>query len=234
MKVKKFDTQNGLYEFELDGDFCTAFHSHPVIEILWSHGGLFNLCTPCEKFEAVNFAIIKPNQKHSVEAVDCQLNFCMVEYRNATLEEYFSAKHISFNTGVYCSSNLSPALLDDLLDNLPQEKDYLDDRVQLILEYLENSLPEFVGMMPTLSRIVFLSESRMSHLFKSEIGISLKKFLVWSRLKRTIEHLLIHEFGFIESLHNSGFYDQAHFTKAFKMMLGVKPSWAYNSRTVQV
>ncbi len=78
-----------------------------------------------------------------------------------------------------------------------------------------------------------LSESRISHVFKNEVGTSLKKYLVWSKLKRTFELVINGKMNMFEASLESGFYDQAHLSKAFKQMFGVKPSKTYNSRTIQ-
>jgi AraC-like DNA-binding protein len=88
--------------------------------------------------------------------------------------------------------------------------------------------------MKTLQGVVFLSESRLSHLFKENIGISLKKYLLWNKLKKTVKQHLTEKEDLFTSLIKAGFYDQPHFSKAFKTMLGVKPTKAYNSRTLQV
>ena len=88
-------------------------------------------------------------------------------------------------------------------------------------------------MLNTLTQVVHLSESRLSHLFKAKVGISLKKYMVWCKLRSTIDQHLDKKEDLFSSLIQSGFYDQPHFSKAFKTMLGVKPSNVYNSRTVQ-
>ena len=46
-------------------------------------------------------------------------------------------------------------------------------------DYEINSLEEF-------SKIVSLSESRLSHLFKEQVGIPLKSYIVLCKLKRLI------------------------------------------------
>jgi methylphosphotriester-DNA--protein-cysteine methyltransferase len=69
---------------------------------------------------------------------------------------------------------------------------------------------------------------------KSSIGISLKKYLIWSKLKSTIKNHLENNDDLFSALIKSGFYDQPHFSKNFKCMLGVKPSKVYKSRIIQV
>ena len=88
-------------------------------------------------------------------------------------------------------------------------------------------------MMRSLQAETHLSESRLSHLFKEEMGLSLKKYLVWSRLRETIQYVLSEEISLYEAGLRSGFFDQAHLSRAFKQMLGLSPSKVYNSRMIQ-
>ena len=88
-------------------------------------------------------------------------------------------------------------------------------------------------MIEVLKSKTNLLESRLSHLFKSEMGISLKKYLVWSRLKKAFELVIAGKMNMYEASIESGFYDQAHLSKAFKQILGIAPSESYNSRMIQ-
>lgn len=108
-----------------------------------------------------------------------------------------------------------------------------DKRVTTIIDYLNNHQLEYEQLIETIEKVVNLSPSRLSHLFKENTGISLKKYLVWCKLKTTINQYLGENEGIFTSLIQSGFYDQPHFSRAFKTMLGVKPSTVYNSRIIQ-
>jgi AraC-like DNA-binding protein len=127
-------------------------------------------------------------------------------------------------------------LINSLKDHILQQsfKSGYDPRVASIINFLGNHELKYDVMIKTLQQVVCLSESRLSHLFKENVGISLKKYLVWNKLKTTIKGHLTTKEDLFTSLINANFYDQPHFSKAFKTMLDVKPSKAYNSRTLQV
>ncbi|HAA16268.1 MAG TPA: hypothetical protein DCE41_33025, partial [Cytophagales bacterium] len=128
-----------------------------------------------------------------------------------------------------------PALLQAISAQLSARSlgDAYEPRVRTVVRYLGTHTLDYEHMLETLSELVHLSSSRISHLFKQEVGISLKKYLLWCRLRATIQQHLHSSQDLLASLFQSGFHDQPHFSKAFKSMLGVNPSFAYNSRTVQ-
>ena len=109
-----------------------------------------------------------------------------------------------------------------------------DERIQICLDYFQEEPGNYQKMIQVLKSKVHLSESRLSHLFKDKVGLSLKKYLVWTRLKKTFHLVLTENCTMSEAALRSGFYDQAHLSKAFKKMLGLPLSAVYNSRTIQV
>lgn len=73
------------------------------------------------------------------------------------------------------------------------------------------------------ARSVFLSPSRFAHLFKEEVGLPFRRYLLWRKLTRAIE-----EFGrgsnLSEAAHAAGFSDSAHLTHTWRQMFGVPPT----------
>lgn len=237
MTVEEFNINKGLYIFEFT-DFETEFHSHPVIEIIIAKTGDFTLWTDTETHQNLQFAIIPANQRHKLSSTNCQLKIVMIEHHNKLVVDNLRFASIDLGKGFFLQSKPNKAAL--LIEKLVQiirngevfnEYDY---RIAKTIEYLKQNDLEYDSMIKTLRAITHLSESRLSHLFKSNIGISLKKYLIWSRLKSTIKNHLDSKGDLFSALIRSGFYDQPHFSKSFKSMLGVKPSKAYNSRNLQV
>ncbi len=238
MTVEEFNTDKGLYIFEFD-DFDTAFHSHPTVEIIIAKKGTFILWTDAEKYENLEFAIIAANEKHKLSSSDCELRVIMIEHHNRLVNDNLAFANIDLKNGCHVQKKLNKeqGVIDQILQLIKGEKcatEY-DDRISAAIDYLNNNDLEYGLMMKTLQSVTSLSESRLSHLFKSNIGISLKKYLIWTKLKSTIkQHVSNQQNDLFSSLINSGFYDQPHFSRNFKAMLGVKPSTAYNSRNLQV
>lgn len=70
-----------------------------------------------------------------------------------------------------------------------------------------------------LAETFSLSESRFLHLFKDELKMTMRKYLVW---RRTIDGAckVIEGNSITEAAHEAGFTDSAHFAKTFKQMFG--------------
>lgn len=237
MIVHEFDIRMGFYKFGIER-IETDFHAHPVIEILLAQKGDFELCTESNKYTKLTLAIIDRNIKHSiVSTTNSPLNVVMIEVNNGILNDYLVNLGVELIDGVYCSSNQKDErelfAKIELFAKQNNLKSPIDTRVKMCLEIIENERLTFKKMMPILVSKVFLSESRLSHIFKGHIGVSLKKYLVWDKLRKAMNLYLANGENFNQAAIEVGFFDQAHLSKAFKSMFGVSPSQPYNSRTLQ-
>lgn len=74
-----------------------------------------------------------------------------------------------------------------------------------------------------LAALTGLSPSRFSHWFSGRTGVPLRSYRKWLRLVRGLEYALNGK-PLTTAAHAAGFADQAHFTRSFVNMFGVKPS----------
>lgn len=237
MVVEDFDTEKGLYIFRFD-NIETEFHSHPAIEIIMAVSGNFTLSTENAEYENLSFAVIGANQKHKLSSTECELKVVMIEHHNKLVADTLSHNSILMDKGFYFKNvkGNEATLVKEIIQKTKDCKlitEY-DKRILTVINYLNSNDLEYNQMIKTLKGISNLSESRLSHLFKINIGISLKRYLIWTKLKSTIKQHLHKQDDLFSSLIKSGFYDQPHFSRNFKAMLGVKVSKVYNSRTLQV
>lgn len=77
-----------------------------------------------------------------------------------------------------------------------------------------------------IAKMMGLSESRFSHWFVEQTGMPLRSYKKWLRLIRGIEKIL-EGYSLIDAAYATDFSDQAHFTRTFVQMFGVKPSEAF-------
>jgi len=235
MKVHTFDTATGLYAFQLDSAH-TDFHRHPATEIVVAEEGSFVLDTEQGTRPNLQFAVIAANRTHRISS-SCPLQVVMIEHRHRFLAEQLALHGIELTHGLYTSAKQADAAMVSMIvrhvTHVGIAAGY-DPRVAAVIHHLQQHALPYHAMIGRLQQITHLSESRLSHLFKADTGLSLKKYLIWTKLKSTIQHHLTHHDSLFDSLVDSGFYDQPHFSRHFKAMLGVQPSRAYNSRTVQV
>ncbi|WP_433216350.1 helix-turn-helix transcriptional regulator [Microtetraspora malaysiensis] len=91
-----------------------------------------------------------------------------------------------------------------------------------------------IAVIPTLLRggpvrlravadAVHLSPSRLAHLFSAHVGIPLRPYVRWLRLRRAIDRVAAGE-TLTAAAHIAGFTDGPHFTRAFRRTFGNAPS----------
>lgn len=125
----------------------------------------------------------------------------------------------SFNTATLEDSDkLYELLTRRLLDGKKATLDrncYISDSIHVI-----NGLDIKRISAAGLAKRINVSESRLLHLFKSSLGISLRRFLLWLRVRDAVMHIIGGE-SFSEAAYSAGFSDAAHLTRTFKSMFGI-------------
>jgi AraC-like DNA-binding protein len=112
------------------------------------------------------------------------------------------------------------ALLDALgaawNDNAPHPA------VRAALAAIDETLPEAVRA-PELAAACGLSASRLMHLFRQDLRISLRGHVRWARMRRALDAL---EKGASigRAAHGAGFADAAHLSRVFRATFGIAPS----------
>lgn len=130
-------------------------------------------------------------------------------------------RHIFNNTK---PEKLSSAILSCLYQSenifMPKE---IDDRVQTILTYLEEipGIPQ--DIMQQLCRKTYLSQSRLSHLFSENMGISLHRYLAFAKMKKAAAY---HGSGIslTDAAVAGGFHSSAHLSATMQRMFGISIS----------
>jgi len=113
---------------------------------------------------------------------------------------------------------------EDFLSLLPPERD-LEVRHPAVASTLR-SLPDRLDgpiRLPDLARAAGLSESRLAHLFREEVGLPVRPYVQWLRLQRAAD-LLSEGASATDAAHGAGFADGAHFSRICKRMFGISPS----------
>ena len=237
MKIHEFNIEKGVYKFELD-EMKTEIHSHPTFEIIFSNRGGINLEVKSQKYANISLAIIEPNEPHKIEFKEANVVVLMIECNAEYLKKILSTFDIVFSNGIYTEhrSNNRKELLEAVMSLINTVKMPIasDERIQACLNYLNGPSSDYQKIMKDLKLKTHLSDSRISHLFKKEIGTSIKKYFVWSKLKKAFESVIREDKNMYEASIANGFYDQAHLSNAFREMLGISPSEVYNSRMLQV
>ncbi len=94
------------------------------------------------------------------------------------------------------------------------------ERIQKVLSCLEAS--NYIGenIMEKLCDVACLSKSRLSHLFKEQMGIALGRYLVLAKMKKGYLHYCSTG-NITEAALNAGFDSPSHFAATCKRMFGI-------------
>jgi AraC-like DNA-binding protein len=119
------------------------------------------------------------------------------------------------------------ALLDHVVGTLaprhePDPPPALDSRVAHARDLLE-SVPHRRRSLAEIAARVALSPSRLTHLFTREIGIPMRRYLLWLRLREAIDEL-VGGASLVEAAFAAGFADSPHLSRTFRGMIGLPPS----------
>lgn len=110
----------------------------------------------------------------------------------------------------------------------------LDYRIKDVIRHLKTleELPPKISLA-SLAKMASLSPDRFRHLFSEEMGLSIRRYLLWLRVRK-IGYLLQKGFNLTDASHDAGFTDSAHFSKTFKQNFGISPSLVLTNQNVLV
>jgi transcriptional regulator GlxA family with amidase domain len=98
----------------------------------------------------------------------------------------------------------------------------IDRRVQNTVAFLDDALRE-PGAVAEIAARVGLSASRLEHLFKVQVNVSIRAYLQELRLRRAAELLVSTDERVSQISYAVGFNDASNFNHAFKKSFGVTP-----------
>ena len=98
----------------------------------------------------------------------------------------------------------------------------LDERATKVLAAIRAS-DELRMSIEDAAALAFLSPSRFAHLFKQQVGLPFRHYMLWRKLTRAM--LVIGRDRTISTAaHEADFADAAHLTRTFYQMFGMPPS----------
>jgi AraC-like DNA-binding protein len=131
-------------------------------------------------------------------------------------------------TGSFDAVRFRDACLDELGGDAAQAQP-IDPRVRHVLSLLKSSLPD-IPSLPEVAAAVDLSESRFTCLFNSTMGLSLRRYVQWLRVRHVAFCVAIGQ-TITCAAHEAGFADLAHLSRTFRSMFGLPISTFFGSAT---
>ncbi|PXX12974.1 helix-turn-helix domain-containing protein [Mycolicibacterium moriokaense] len=158
--------------------------------------------------------VVAPMERHSLQATLDVLT-------------YFVEPHCAFadrlrqryTNGITAAPELRDLTEDEVRPAGIQRSGELDPRLVQAL----NALVDKHVSLPSLAAMVGLSPQRLRALARSQLGMPLARWRVWTRLRRATEALQNGQ-SLADAAITAGFADQAHLTRQMREMMGVTPS----------
>lgn len=109
----------------------------------------------------------------------------------------------------------------------------MNPHIQGALELIRE-LPIKKVSLKTIADGVHLSQSRLVTLFKQNVGVPFRRYLMWQRLLEAVKQVTSGA-ALTEAAYESGFADSAHLSRTFKQMFGMTMAEVFkNSQFIQV
>ena len=220
----------------------TRSHRHHAAQICWGLGGsLRSRIEPHGKWEAWNGFRVLPDQPHAFDAKDAQVAMLFMESEGAEYACVEGRLHtdeciVPFQPPHAAAAGLATlaaegGTIDEAnaicrawlgLGSVNASGRGRDARIVRALQVLQSAIDRPVRLQ-SLANQLNVSPSWLSHRFVEETGVPLRRYVVWTRLRRAVESVL-QGASWTEAAHAVGFSDSAHLSRSFRDNFGIAPS----------
>lgn len=224
----------------------TKLHKHHALEIAMAFEKPFLISSNKSEFKKSSFSIISagiPHQFYGQDDLyififfDTAFSYALQIEDKLKLNEYgilnYSESDINYirtkfsdwvNTDGSADEKIHIAIncLIELLTCSVVKEKFIEQRINKAVKFIQASLNEELSM-DSIAAKVFLSESRFAHLFKEQIGIPFRRYILWCRIQAAVKAIAEGQ-TFTEAACEAGFADVAHLSRTFTAMFGVNLS----------
>lgn len=218
----------------------TAHHAHHGFQIVAAIGGSLGLADDSGMESQCSTAVIPPDAAH---AITRPFPSAIMLYVDPESVDGRCLRRLSIAADepswVSAGAALAPVRIDALPahwdDAARVERDLLraligettrprplHPAVMRAVAVIERELDQQIRLEP-LARNLGLSASRLAHLFSAEVGIPLRRYVLWCRMQRAARDISVGA-SLTDAAHAGGFTDSAHMNHAFRRMFGLAPS----------
>lgn len=217
-------------------------HAHHAIQIVICIDGEASICGSDGEWRSARGIIVRPNVEHSYNGQGSMSAMLLMDpdstegswLRAALTHEITFLPQTALASCVaelqkFCQQPFDSmevkALIRYCVKSLcagaPPMRRY-DPRVTMVLNKIRAS-DDLRMSVETAAAIIHLSPSRFAHLFKQQLGLPFRRYMLWRKLTRATL-AIARERTITAAAHAADFADAAHVTRTFQQMFGIPPS----------
>jgi AraC-like DNA-binding protein len=233
----------------IGSSFDSLPHSHYAAQLSFGIDGAFRArltdtaIAPDAPWHSTHAAIFGPNQPHALDCGGQRLAHLFIEvaHCNSTLCADFADApgfaEVQNSIARVCRDGKSAMSLTQAADSVTAWRQCVPElggaatrtnahrgaqRVAQALAWMA-AHPHEEPDGAQLAQLVHLSASRFTHLFRQQTGLSLSRYLLWTRILNTIDAIALGQ-NMTQAAHSAGFADSAHMSRSFRSIFGITPS----------
>ncbi len=216
----------------------SAEHSHCVLQIFLSLNEPLQVTVEDEQISG-KCIIVNKNARH-IFSCDNQIRLSILIEPSSNFAKELTKKidgaYLIYNGGIELLQQKAVALIDtgdkqhysdfiqDLAEYLGVKRNskVLDERIIELLEILQNC-DCYDHTIENFAKSVCLSSSRLSHLFREQIGVPLKRYILFHQLEKAFTALFDGS-NITDAAMLAGFDSPSHFAATVKKWMGMSVS----------
>ena len=217
MALDAFNIDQGYGVFSKE-NYETAKHSHYAIEIVRCIEGSFNIITESSKYTNIKGVIIPPNLIHSFNCKEAKCELLFLDPLSDIGMYFMQAYDLVSRENVIVDPQLNQYYKNGKFDISSMlnsagtiTRRNFDFRILKCINTINSFLKTPDLTLSQLSEASFLSESRLSHLFRKQVGISIHQCILWKKILHAVSKSR-EGYSLTECAHFAGFVDSAHFS----------------------
>lgn len=222
--------------------FNTSPHYHDTLQLVFDIDRTFKLKDKDSEWQEYAAAIIKDRHIHQLDSNNSIQLFLYLDkdstYAKQLTKKYLGEQGINdlsksdirklsnnffkkLLVDTHCESLLKGymMILRHLID--PDVPVLKDERVEKAITFIARSRDRQIGIKEVAAH-VHLSESRIRHLFKQQVGQPIQNFMLWMKIVDSL-NLIVKGSKVEETAYATGFWDASHMNRSYKTLLGVTP-----------
>lgn len=202
-------------------------HSHFAKHLIFSQGGTLDCIVNNDRFQCVGVCI-ESGVEHTIQHERGNI-FVMLIEETSELSRILQKRYLHGQPYAVIEDDI----LRDIQDIHEADEKVLkvcapgvrimseyDDRIADVLQKIDSCESIDDDMVKRLCRAACLSQSRLSHLFREQVKISLASYLVMAKMEKVLTYLISGESITEASIH-AGFSSSSHYAATCKRMFGI-------------